>query len=137
MTNLTKFILLCVLFVPAMTAQSSRIIVNGSGVERITAASGNEFDSGLTAVTTGAGVDLATTTVKVQLIFCTNTTATARTIDILDGAVSPNTYWNDVELAANSVVLVANTVIGLPMDGGVTITASANSAISCQVVGVN
>lgn len=106
---------------------------DGAGTERILGAAGKMYDSGLTAITTG-GVTITSTQTAVQLLFCTNASGTDRTITVSNAAASA-VYLTTVNVTANSAFLLHAGTIGLNM-AGVKITASANSAISCQVQGV-
>jgi hypothetical protein len=115
-------------------AQVSVKPTDGNGTERILGAAGKVYSSYLQAITTG-GTTITSTSTYVQLIYCTNATGTARTITLADTQGSPVTFMTDVSVAANSVFLFNAGTIGLYMQG-VKVTASANSAISCQVQGV-
>jgi hypothetical protein len=127
-----KFILPLVLTLGACLAQVPVKDVDGNGNEKRTAASGRFFNSYLQAITTG-GTTITTASTYVQLIYCTNNSGTDRTITLADTQGSPAIFMTTVNVAANSVFLF-NSPVGLYMQG-VTITASANSAISCQVQG--
>jgi hypothetical protein len=128
-------LILGVLISTSAWGQTTTKIVDGNFVERITAAAGKEYNSGILAVTTVA-TTVTNVSTKVQLLFCRNSTASAVTINVTDNQASPETYFPDVSVAANSVVLLHASVIGLPLNGGVKWSASSNSAIKCQVVGV-
>jgi len=108
--------------------------VDGNGKERITAASGVAYDSGMVAVTNSATTLTATTT-TVQVIHCLNSTAGAVTLTITDNAGSPITYFPAVSMAANSVLVANYGTTGLPY-AGVKLTAGSNSAITCRFIGV-
>jgi hypothetical protein len=108
--------------------------VDGNGNELILAAGGRSVDSGMTLITTG-GVTLFSSTTKVQVIHC-KTNGTAATLTITDGGGSPITYFDAISFTANQVMIASYGTVGLSYASGVKISASANSALQCRVVGV-
>ena len=132
-----KLLLASLVLATLALAQQPVKIVNGAGNEVVFGASGSSgtrFTQYLTAITTG-GVTMTSTATYVQLLFCTNTSATDRTLTVADTQGSPVTFFSTVNIPANSVVLLHAGAVGLYMQG-LKITASANSALSCQAQGV-
>ena len=138
---MTKFLALLVLFVGTMFAQVGVKVVDGAFNERVGASTGSEFVVYLTTVPASPAVvtDGTTTlnsTSKVQLIYCTNATASAITITITDNQGSPVTYATTVSIAANTITGVYASPIGLALRSGMQWSASSGSGLSCQVQGV-
>lgn len=134
MIKLMKFLAVLALLAGACIAQQPVKQVDGNYNEVINGTGGARYTSYLQAITT-AGTTITTSNVYVQLLFCTNTSGTDRTITIADTQGSPVTFWSTVTVSANSVFLMQASSIGLYFQG-LKITSSANSAISCQVQGV-
>jgi hypothetical protein len=127
-----RLLTLLILCVGVALAQVPVKETDGNGNEKRTAASGRYADYYLQAITT-SGTTITSANTYVQVIYCTNSSGTDRTITLADTQGSPVTFMTTVNVAANSVFLF-NAPIGLYMQG-VKITASANSAILCQVQG--
>lgn len=108
--------------------------VDGNGTELAVAPPGKRFISYLQAITT-SGTTITSNATYVQMLYCTNNSGSDRTITIADTQGSPATFATSVSIAANSIMMVVSNATGLYMQG-VKITASANSAISCQLQGV-
>lgn len=109
--------------------------VDGSNNELQIAAGGKRFESALTAITTG-GVTVTAVTTKVQTIFCTEIGNAATTLTVTDNQGSPVTYINAVSMASPSILVIGYGTQGLTFTSGLIISASANTQIKCQVVGV-
>src|ERR1700729_1784410 len=122
-----KYLLaLLVLFIGVLSAQVK--VVDGLQNERVGASSGQEFTVYLTTVPNSSTVVTDGTTtlnfpVKVQLIYCTNNTASPITFTFSDNAASPTTYATTVSIAANSIAGVYASPIGLNLRGGMKWTA--------------
>lgn len=115
--------------------------VDGNSSERVVASSGREVVVYLTAVPTSSAVatDGSTSlssTIKVQLIYCINSTGTAATLTITDNQGSPVTYVPTVSLPANSVTGVYSSPIGLTLKSGLKWASGTSTAIYCQIQGL-
>lgn len=129
-----KRILSFILCASLLLAQGPTKLTDGTGKEAIYAANGLKTNFYMQAITTG-GVTITSVDTYVQLIYCANTTGSVVTITLADTQGSPVTFGSAVPLPANSITLVFASAIGLFMHG-LKLTASSNSAISCQVQGV-
>lgn len=108
-------------------------LVDGNGNEYILAAAGAKYNSGLTTVSASLTAVTSTTT-KVQIIHCTNTTGSAATLTVANGAGTE--YFTTVSVAANSVMVVHYGTVGLTYTGGVKLQSGTASALKCQIEGV-
>ena len=115
-------------------AQNPVNLTDKAAHELILASTGVKYTKYLTAITT-SGVTITAIDTYVQLMFCTNTSGTSATLTVADTQGSPVTFWSTVQISANSVVLLHASTVGLFMQG-IKLTAGTNSAISCQIQGV-
>jgi hypothetical protein len=130
-----RLILSFLLWGAVVAAQVSVKITDSTAAERIVAAAGREYDSTMTTVP-DSNTAVTTTTTKVQLIWCANTTGNAVTLTMTDNQQSPKTYVPAVSLPANSVTVMANSPVGIRWLGGIKWQAGTASALNCQIVGV-
>lgn len=126
--------LLCLMLCCGLFGQGPTKLVDGAGNELVLAKGGQRYTAYLQAITTG-GVTITTVPTNVQLLFCTNSSGSAATLTVADTQGSPVTFWTAVSIAANSVMLMHASTVGLFMQG-IKLTAGTNSALSCQVQGV-
>lgn len=115
-----------------LMAQNPVKITTGEGVERVTGASGAEYNSGMTLVPDTLTAVTATTT-KVQVIWCSNATSSAATLTLTDTAGLP--YGTAVSITGNSIALIHNSLVGVPMVG-IKWQAGTAKSLYCQIVGV-
>ena len=128
-----KKILAFTLAALTLVAQLPVKITDGSGNERQSFPAGSKTVYLMQAVP-DSNTALASSTIKVQLIFCQNSTASAATLTITDNDSVPRTYWPTVSIAANSIAMLYSGV-GMTMTGGIKWQASASNTIYCQVEG--
>lgn len=131
MNMIKNFLALMVLMVAAMQAQTPVTIVERGGTKIVLGAIGATYNSGMTAIVT-TGTAITTSNIKFKVIWCRNDSAGALNITVADAA--GEVYVPTQSMAAKSVLFVAGTDMGVSV-AGLTITASANSAIKCQVEG--
>ena len=140
MNLLAKLILLLSLGVCAF-GQLPVKAVDGNGNERVVASTGREFTVYMTTLPTSStiasdGTTSLSATVKVQLIYCINPTASAATIAITDNQASPVTLVPTVSLPANSVTGVFSSPIGLLFTSGLKWVSGTSTSIACQIQGL-
>ena len=131
------FIGLAIIIVAAALSWSQAPVklVNGLGIERHVAATGSVYDTGITTLTNSAVAVTAATT-YVQFIHCANIDSVARTVTISDNQGTPKVYFNAVSIPANGVMTANFSATGIAMSAGIKWNASANSAVNCQISGV-
>lgn len=134
MSRSLKGLMLGLVMASAMFGQLPVKVTDGLGTEQIIGASGKKYLNYSQAITT-AGVVITSSNTYVNLLFCSNNTSGAVTLTVTDNQGSPVTFFPATSMAANSAVLLYAGPIGLYMQG-IKITAGSNSAISCQVQGV-
>lgn len=132
--NIFKRILALALIAGVLPAAVPVRPTDSNDTELGLAPAGKKVTYYLQAITTG-GTTITTTATYVQMLFCTNTSAGSVTLTVADTQGSPVTFFSQVTIAANSVTLLAANNTGLYMQG-VKITVNTNSAVSCQVQGV-
>lgn len=129
-----KMIVIAVLLAVIAMAQLPVKQVDGTGTFVKNGAAGREVTYGMQLVPTSSTAVTSTTT-KVQVIFCANTTGGAVTLTITDNQGSPVTYYPAVSLPANSATLL-HSGVGLTFTSGIKWSAGTVSAVYCQIEGV-
>ena len=116
-------------------AQSPVKITDGNSVERVTAAAGAAYNSGMTTLpgTLTVAVDA---TIWTQFLYCGNIDTIARTVTVTDNQSTPKVYLNAVSISANGVLTANFGSTGVPFANGVKWQASTTNAINCVIIGV-